>query len=181
MPACAKTSYAAILLSSFAVSQIANASELELRADRPVVSVETRSAGRNFIRLPSIDYQFSIHAVCAESMKPRSLSLSIADTRIFLDNTDLDSRLPLSVSVRIPADQIAPVALDEFCAIADDGPKSRRVIEISGILSAQASLRCENEDSSEVVYASSALDVSLQCHESRTDEELPPAASARSR
>jgi hypothetical protein len=162
----AKFGYAAvaILLPVAVVTQTAFGGELVLSVDKPVVTVETRSAGRNFMRLPTVDYLFDIRPICSAGMLPRSLSLSIADTRVVLTGDKFNGEAAISVSVRVPADQIAPIALKDFCAApAAAEAMASRTIHIPGILSVQASLRCENVETSEVVYASRALDVALSC------------------
>lgn len=174
--------HSAFLLAMCVAAQSAICGELTLSADSPVVSIETRTAGRNFVRLPSVDYQFNIRAACDVGMQPRSLSLNIADTRVLLAQDAFEGDVPLKVSVRIPASQIAPVALDEFCAAApvESTPVKNDDINVPGILSVQASLRCANDDTSEVVYASRALDVSLRCR-LPNDESAPAAESVGSR
>jgi len=162
----AKFGYAAfaILLPVAAVTQTASGGELILNADRPVIAVETRSAERNFIRLPAVDFQFDVRPICDKGLKPRSLSLNIADTRVVLADDKFDGDSAISVSMRIPANQIAPIALKDFCAApAAAEAMSSRIRHISGILSVQASLRCESLETSQVLYASKALDVALSC------------------
>ena len=182
MVACPGIRHSVILLAMCMAAQSAFCGELTLSADSPVVSIETRTGGRNFVRLPSVDYQFNIRAMCSVGMQPRSVSLSIADTRVLLAQDAFAGDAPLNVSVRIPANQIAPVALDGFCAAApaDSTSAHNEEINVPGILSVQASLRCANDDTSEVVYASRALDVSLRC-QLPIDETTPPAESVDSR
>jgi hypothetical protein len=174
--------HSAILLAMCVTAQSAYCGELTLSADSPVVSIETRTDGRNFVRLPSVDYQFNVRAMCDVGMQPRSVSLNIADTRVLLAQDAFEGDAPVNVSVRIPANQIAPVALDGFCAAApaESTPQKNQQINVPGILSVQASLRCASDDSSEVVYASRALDVSLRCR-LPDDESVPAVKSVGSR
>lgn len=170
----------AILLSVAAATQTAFAGELLLSADRPVIEVETSGDGRNFMRLPAVDYRFDIRPICNTGMLPRSLSLNIADTRIVLADDKFDGDSAISVSVRIPADQIAPIALKDFCAApAPAATMSARLQHIAGVLSVQASLRCESIETSEVVYASRALDIALSCRTGTEGSEPDESVGTR--
>ena len=90
----------------------AEAGELQVSAETPDVTIETRPAGRNFIRLPDLDYVFTIEAECTVNLEPTSISLSIADTRISLDADQVAAARPVRVSVSVPAAQIGPVAME---------------------------------------------------------------------
>lgn len=153
-----------------------SAGELVISAVAPEVSVERRDTGRNFIRLPSLEYAFVIDARCRADLLPRSLSLSVADTRVSISADDIPSAAPVELTVRIPANQIAPVAVDKFCVTTDaEAPGSDRLpnaIKIMSVLSAQASLLCASDGQTEMTYASQPIDVTLSC-ELPVDEEMP--------
>ena len=112
MPANLRLAAFVILLPVAAATQSVSSGELILAADRPVIDVQTRRAGRNFVQLPAVDFQFDVQPVCRAGMLPKSLSLNIADTRVVLSEDRFDGDSPISISVRIPASQIAPIALD---------------------------------------------------------------------
>lgn len=145
---------------------------LLMTADTPVVNIERRSEEQNFLRLPTLQYGFTLKSVCADGLKPVSIQLSVADTRRTLrggdiqgdENGDKDIELTLS----IPQEQIAPVAIKGFCILPDEDlaeTDARNEITIPAALSAQASLRCASETAEQIVYVSSALDVTLNCSE----------------
>ena len=149
----------------------AMAADLDVSADTPDVSISTRPAGRNFLRLPALRFNFMVAASCSAAAAPVSFSLSVADTRVSMDAERLQSAAPVEFAVTIPASQIGPVAVEEFCARdADAADTEQRVIRIPSVLSAQASLLCESDSGSEMTYASESLDVTLHCEVSENEE-----------
>lgn len=123
------------------------------------------------MRLPTLSFEFTVDASCSDGKAPDSLSLSIADTRVTNSlDSDTGSRLELTVSV--PAAQIGPIAVNQFCAA--DNPDSvqdeRATLRIPAVLSAQAALLCASESGNEMIYTSESLDVLLRC-----DREDEPA------
>jgi len=182
MPANLRLAAFVILLPVAATTQTVSSEELILSADRPVIAVQTRRAGRNFMQLPAVDFQFDVRPVCRAGMLPKSLSLNIADTRGVLAEDRFDGDSPISISVRIPASQIAPIALDGFCAVQDaPQPEPSQLLNIAGVLSVQASLRCESIDASSVVYAARALDVALRCGTGNASAETEQVESVGTR
>lgn len=139
------------------------AGELELSANTPDITIETRPAGRNFMRLPSLEYAFSIEVTCPSTLEPASMSLSIADTRISLDADQLSATQAVSVSVTVPGSQIGPVAVNNFCTGDDAVRGEDSLIRIPAVLSAQGALLCASETASEMTYASESLGVILHC------------------
>jgi hypothetical protein len=135
---------------------------LSVDADTPVVEIGKRSAGRNFMRLPSLDFRFEMEAYCSADLVPMAMSLSIADTRKSLTAEDISAESITSVTLRIPAPQIGPVAVDDFC-IETDESNEKASLTLSSVLSAQASLLCGNDADSWMIYASKSLDVTLLC------------------
>lgn len=151
-------------VASLSSTSIAWADELALSANTPEVSISTRPAGRNFMRLPALKYDFAVDASCGDGLSPESLSLSIADTRVTNSlNNDTGPRVELSVNV--PASQIGPIAVDQFCSTdsTDSGEDGHATLRVPAVLSAQAALMCFSESGNEMTYASESLDVLLRC------------------
>lgn len=154
-----------------AVGQSTDAGTLNLTADIPVVEVRARSPGRRFIRLPSVEYRFDVEAQCAADLVPRGMSLSIADTRKSLTADDMSAGEIDSITLKIPAPQIGPVAVDSFCIVPDGDPSllgddqnsDTMSLKVTSVLSAQASLLCANDTDRQMIYASKSLDVTLLC------------------
>ena len=153
------------------------AGELDVSANTPTVVISTRPAGRNFMRLPSLDYLFAIDAECPAELQPSSITISIADTRVSLSDADVSAPMPLSIPVTVPASQISPIAVDRYCtenqAEERDAPDPN--LTIPAVLSAQISLLCAGEASGEMTYASNSLDVVLECATESGEEATSPA------
>jgi hypothetical protein len=150
---------------------------LRVEAGTPEVSVKPQAPGRRSLSLPSLDYVFSIEAQCPDEWTPASLSLNIADSRIAKTGEDLEDQANQQLDITVPARQLAPLALRDFCVIdaADEGsatatemaafPGQATVsdrLEINAAL-AHASLRCTRDDEQRIVYVSQPLDVALIC------------------
>ncbi|MDH3439810.1 MAG: hypothetical protein OEM63_03585 [Gammaproteobacteria bacterium] len=136
--------------------------ELGLTANAPEVSIPTRPDGRNFMRLPELEYNIVADMLCPDGLARESLSLSIADTRV-TRAIDAETGSRLELSVRVPAAQIGPVAVNQFCTAENVAAGGRRTLRIPSVLSAQAALLCVSETGREMTYASAPLDVMLLC------------------
>ena len=160
-----------------AIGQAASAGDLDLAADRPTVPVETRADGRNFIRLPALQYTVRVGVACAEGSKPKRLSLNVADTRVLLDEDEVAADTTFDVPLLIPASQIGPIAVEGFCVAESTGlGDTIETMTVPSVLSIQASLLCTGDSGDEMDYASTALDVTLECARPRQG----PSGSAAS-
>jgi hypothetical protein len=153
--------------------------ELRLSADTPTANVMPRVPGRAPLPLPELEYQFRVDALCRDDLTPASLTLGVADTRRTLDSAQIASGELDSVRLRIPASQIPPVIVTDFCIGGPDstessGPASApNRMTINGALSAQASVLCLGEDSPAMLYASVLLDVTLVCTDNSDAADAP--------
>lgn len=141
---------------------------LTVAADAPAVTLAPRNPGRSFVRLPTLDFKFEIRTECSDERLPGSLSLNVADTRKSLPADKIVRDGPTEVSLRIPAGQIAPLVIQDFCVVQaeEDGneiSEAQTQITIPAALSAQASLLCEGDEDKAMTYASRPLDVLLVC------------------
>jgi len=144
---------------------------ISIRADAPNASIQPRAAGKNLIRLPSLVYSFSLRAECPDDHVPESLLVNVADTRKSFGTAEIVAGELLALELHIPAAQIAPVGVEDFCAIpiAADGSTDvvvsgqRAQLTLYDVLSAQASLMCANDSGSTITYVSQALHVILIC------------------
>lgn len=162
----------------------APADRLELSAEPPVVPVSATAPGRRFIELPTLEYRFEVQTACGGERAPRSLMINIADSRLALSGAALESGAADALVLSIPARQLAPIAVDDFCVagtavIEPDGlspaaadPAPRRLLTVPAVVSAQASLVCDGENGSHISYVTQPLAVTLAC--------VPPAASVES-
>ena len=99
---------ATVALLPLAIPALAHAGELDVSANTPAVSVSTRPAGRNFMRLPDLEYEFVIDASCPTGQQPGAISISIADTRV-----SLGAVAPTVLLVQDCADAIIGSTLDD--------------------------------------------------------------------
>jgi len=162
-----------LALAAGGTDSVASADQLEVTAATPEVTISTRPAGRNFLQLPVLTYEFVVDLSCSDDRQAASLSLSIADTRIRLSADRLAGREPITVGMRVPADQIAPVAVAGFCVDETAEGTAEQSLIVPAVLSAQLSLLCASEDASHMTYASRALDVVIHC-DPRPDAAATP-------
>ncbi|MEX2497070.1 MAG: hypothetical protein WD448_13325 [Woeseia sp.] len=160
-----------------AVAERTGTHTLTVTADSPSVSVSPQPVGRHFFNLPSLEYAFQLEARCDDDWEAESLFLSVADTRTSLSKHRLHESPDLQIQLHVPAEQIAPVVLREFCVIdaREEGSGTAMqaggvalsgnppVVTYGGALSAQASLRCSKGAEQQTVYVAKPLDVELSC------------------
>lgn len=144
---------------------------LQVSATTSDVTVLPRAAPRNPLRLPTLEYVFALRIHCVEPFQPSSVSLAIADTRRTLTADDLHDDGAAEVSLTVPANQLAPVPLENFCVelpieAADLAPTPAgdgESVTLPATLSAQASLLCVSGSKQEITYTATPLDVTLTC------------------
>jgi hypothetical protein len=150
------------------------AQDLALSPATPVVDVSPRRAGRQFLDLPALEYGFEVQARCDEAWTPESLTLNVADSRVTFGSGELSRNAHRKVTVNVPAQQLAPVAVHDFClqqagqrasepGVAAPPASESSLLTIRAVLSAQASLVCVSEEERRITYVSQPLDVTLAC------------------
>ena len=112
------------------------------------------------MRLPSLPYSFEIKTLCESGLNPTLLSLSVADTRRSLQAEELADAQTASLAFTIPAAQIGPIALNQFCVQTQEHAE---LLTLPSVLSVQASLLCASDTKRRMIYASAPLAVSLEC------------------
>ncbi len=133
-------------------------SGLLVEFDAAIAKIELRSSSGP-IQLPDLTFQVRIEASCPTALEARSISISIADTRI---NVQADDDGLIEKTIRVPKKQLGPIAVNDFC-IAEDDLSSEQQLKLSDALSAQLSLRCSGENRESITYQTVALEVDLQC------------------
>ena len=152
---------------------------LTVAAEVAAVAVAVQPPERHFFELPSLDYVFRVEARCHSDWKPESLSLNVADSRVTRTGTELEGNASQQLELKIPAKQLAPIAMRDFCVIdpategsaaeADTPGRHRDTtarpgqLTIGAALSVHASLRCSLGDEQRTIYVSEPLDVTLTC------------------
>ena len=143
-------------------------------ASVPVVDIAARETSSRTFPLPRLDYTLELSTACARPFDPISLVVTVADSHQRIDAQQLAADAGKShVTLAVPADQLAPVPVPEFCllleseAVNGDPPTataaSAQTLTLSGALSANVSLRCSDGERQEIVYRSQPLDVTLRC------------------
>ena len=152
---------------------------IEISVNVPTVMVTPRRAGRFvLLRLPSLTYALTLTTFCDKNWQPASVSVSIADSGKSFNAQQLQGVAMLETKLQIPAIQIAPLPVEQFCikdkqkefqpGNADDNETpsgtNANKITISSVLSAQASLLCATESEQFITYVTKPLDVTLECN-----------------
>jgi len=132
--------------------------ELLVEFDAAVAKIALRSSSRP-IQLPGLIFAVRIEASCSTPLTARSISISIADTRI---NVQPDDTGLIEKTIRVPTKQLGPIAVDDFCIVGDD-VSSGQQLQLRDVLSAQISLRCSSDTQESMSYETVALEVALQC------------------
>lgn len=150
------------------------AHSLRLSVSVPDVTISPSAGQRRFLRLPSLDFSFRVEASCRRGYDTASVSLAIADSRIAIDTSTLsaDGDAP-RVSLTVPASQLAPLVIGEFCRAGEQPATADTVgaMTVSAALLAQASLRCRAGDAEEVTYVAEPLAVRLLCEDGAVPED----------
>ena len=154
-----------------------------------MVAVAAKMPGRRFIDLPALEYRFQVQAACTGSRTPRSLSISIADSRVALAGAALDGEGARELVLTVPGRQLAPIAVDDFCVAApaaEPAPEGYeaassftaasvppRLLTVPAVVTAQASLVCSDEGGSHISYVTKPLAVTLACAADEDSERQP--------
>ena len=155
-------SIASGLVSSVAAESL-DSDGLAIIASAATARVSAGAGGRRALRLPGLDFRFQFRFACPGTSSPQSLSMTIADTHQSLGADELTAETNVAhARVRIPASQIAPVAIEAFCATEAPSANSSP-LTLPSLLSASASLRCGDDEDSSIRYDSVPLDVVLVC------------------
>jgi hypothetical protein len=132
--------------------------ELLVEFDAAVAKIALRSSSRP-IQLPSLTFAVRIEASCSTPLAAKSISISIADTRI---NVQADDTGLIEKTIRVPTKQLGPITVNDFCVVGGDASSGQQ-LQLRDALSAQLSLRCSGETQESMTYETVALEVALQC------------------
>jgi hypothetical protein len=133
---------------------------LRVHAEPAVAILTLQQDGRELVRLPDIEFRLGIAMHCADGGQPGSLSVTVADTQTTVRAEELDGSRTVDVAIRIPASQLAPLALHGFCTDPASEGESKL---LRSALAAQASLRCVRGENQSIVFAAEALDIRVDC------------------
>jgi hypothetical protein len=166
---------ATVLFAPFAWAE--NTASLGVDADPAVVAIKPLTEGRRLIRPPALEFLLRIDAECDANAEIASISISIADTQKALTSPDLSEAAPIATRITIPARQLSPIAVQDFCPM--ESPAAGDELVIRDALTAHVSLRCTGEAGETITYASRALDVMLHCDAAADVQGEPSSLIAR--
>ncbi len=136
----------------------------EIVPTTPRVDISPRAPGRNYVRLPTLEYSFQIKANCATMFHPQSVSISVADSRSSVSQDQLtEDATEFQLMLSVPAKQLAPLVVEDFCVTPPNPDRPEGKITVRSALSAQAAFLCVHDDRQEMVYRSVPLDITLVC------------------
>ncbi len=135
--------------------------ELAAYASEARVEVRPRDEKRA-IRLPKIDFPVRAEFACSGEAVAESVTISIADA--FHRHAPTGDDNSLDAVITVPANQIAPIVAGDFCATGDNEEKAAdEGLLLSGVATAQVSLRCVAQGNRSVSFASLNLPLRLVC------------------
>jgi len=135
--------------------------QLNIIANTPELKISRRSNNQDMINISSLEYDFKISGYCKNNLTAKNIRLNITDTSTLFNIQEENNFQIESLKIIVPASQIAPIVLGNFCTIRKINNKSSK--KIYSILSLQASLSCVNDKKEEVNFFSKTLDATLIC------------------
>lgn len=141
---------------------------LTLRATESSAQLLRREPGPQHVSLPPLEFSLLATIACASGTRAESVMVSISDTHKRFGPDDIGDKAALDVRVSVPANQIAPVTVADFCITG--GPDDEMGLLIPGIATAQVSLRCRSDNDSFVYFESAVLPVRIQCDSDENQE-----------
>ena len=133
-------------------------SQLLVEFDVAVAKIALRSSSGP-IQLPSLTFAVRIEATCPAALEAKSISISIADTRIHAQPDDTGV---IEKTISVPTKQLGPIAVNDFC-IAGGDLNFEQQLQLRDALSAQLSLHCSGDNRESMTYETVALEIALQC------------------
>lgn len=138
------------------------AGQLRVESDSASVAILPQPPGPRLIQLPDITFTMQIEARCKAGLHAESISISVADSRVNLQSTELTEQGIAETTIRVPKNQLGPLMIENFC-IAGDDTGAAAALQFRDTLSAHVSLKCAADDRQSIVYQAVALGVELSC------------------
>ena len=157
----------ALFFTCFGLSPAFADGSVVVAAAQAEATVAPRTAKRQLVNLPALNFELQATVRCAGTAK--SLTLSVADTAKTLRADELVDEDPAAAALKVPARQVALAASSHFC-LADD-PTSANELTVPGFVTAHASLRCATDDRDSAHFASAQLEVRLVCQRETDDDQ----------
>lgn len=135
---------------------------LSIKAKESTAELEPRDAAQHQVRLPALDIAVVASIRCPDGSKALSLTVSVSDTQQTYGSELVGNAVSLEATFSVSAKQLAPISIPEFCIVGE--PTDARGLQLPGIATAQASLRCKDEnDTVSMHFGSATVPVRLYC------------------
>lgn len=142
------------------------------RAGPALAEISAQPAGSRLVRLPSLEFPFSIEPRCEAGTRLVSVSISIADTQKSFVAADFAEGPLLETTMLLPQRQLGPLATGQFCAADGLGPDDAKVLRIEDAFTASVSLRCANDARQTMNFETLPLEVRLSCKTTVRDDPM---------
>lgn len=129
------------------------------------------AGGYPLLRVPATEFALRIDARCDEQKHIDAVTVSIADTKQRFAADPPVSAAVFETQLLVKANQIAPIAIEGFCDSDASRGAQPEVRRIDDALRAQLSLRCKDDRTTTIRYASIALNLELRCDRADCDTE----------
>ena len=147
---------------------------LTINFETAVASIAPRASNRP-VQFPDLTFVLRGETRCPAPESTASVSVSIADSNLTIA-PDTEQRGLIEETMQVSHKQLGPIVVENFCLAGN--AESVQQLELEGALSAHLSLRCSGENLESISYATSALNVIVQCEseEPELSNEEEPAA-----
>jgi hypothetical protein len=134
---------------------------LTLHAKETSAQLAPREQGPQQVSLPSLEFSLLATIACPSGTNVESVTVSIADTHKRFGPDEIPDKSALDARISVPANQIAPVTVSDFCVSEEPGDKNGLLVP--GVATAQVSMRCRSENELSVYFNSAVLPIRLHC------------------
>lgn len=144
---------------------------LTVHAKKAIVQLQPRDALRQQVTLPALDIAILASFDCPDANRALSLTLGISDTHQYFGPDLLASDASVEASFKVPASQLAPVSVPDFCVLGK--PVNDSGMPLPGLATAQASLRCGGDSGTTSVHFDSVTVPAMLYCVAEEDSEFP--------
>jgi len=134
---------------------------LTLHANEASAQIEPHDQLEMQVRLPSLEVSLLARFNCPLDAAAHSITVSVADSHRRYGPEEIADADRLEISIDVPATQIAPVSLTNFCV--EGTPMKEAYVLLHGVATAQVSLHCRKQSDASLHFASAALPLRLFC------------------
>lgn len=146
---------------SLSVMTAAADSTLTLHPNEVSAQIEPHDRLDTQVRLPSLEVSLLARFNCPLDAAAHSITISVSDSHRRYGPEEIADSDMLELSIDVPATQIGPVSLSNFCV--DGTPMKEAFVLLHGVATAQVSLHCRNQSDASLHFASAALPLRLFC------------------